>query len=359
VRTLHVEAGRHDYGGARQVAWLVEGLAARGHACVLAVPEGSALAARAWPAAVELAPLQMRGDLDLALVARLVRLMRRHRPAVVHLHSRRGADWLGGLAARLAGVPCVLTRRVDNPESRAVAALKYRLFDRVVAISAAVQSALENAGVPAGKLARVHSAVDAAAVASDCDRAAFRAAFELPADGPVLGMVAQFIPRKGHRLLLEALPRVLERHPATHVVLFGQGPLQDEVRRLAEAAGLAGRLRFAGFRAELPRLYACLDLLVHPASAEGLGVALLEAGAAGVPAVACRAGGVPEVVLDGESGLLVAPGDAAALAEAITRLLDSADLRTQYGAAARRHVASSFSVAAMVAGYEAIYGGLA
>ena len=358
MRTLHVEAGRHYYGGARQVRYLVEGLAARGHDCVLAAPEGGALVGLPWAPGVRLAPLPMGGDLDIGLIARLRDLIRDTAPDLVHLHSRRGADWLGGAAARLAGVPSVLTRRVDNPERRLVARLKYTLFDRVVAISAAVHGVLQDAGVPLEKLAIVRSAVDADGIATQCDRAAFRRAFDLPGRGAVLGMVAQFIPRKGHDLLLEALPAVLKRHPGVHVVLFGQVPLEVQERREAQRRGLAGCLRFAGFRPDMEALYCALDLLVHPAREEGLGVALLQAGAAGVPVVACRAGGIIEVVVHGQTGLLVAPGDAPGLAEAIGRLVASPALRQAMGAAARQRALAEFSVDAMVDGYLRVYAGL-
>jgi len=355
LRTLHVEAGRHYYGGARQVRYLVEGLAARGVECVLAVPPDSPLARMTWDARATVVPLAMGGDLDPGLALRLKRLIRSRSPDVVHLHSRRGADWLGGLAARLSGTPSVLTRRVDNPERPWVGALKYRLFDRVVAISGAVAQVLTASGLRETP-AIVHSAVDPASVATRCDGEAFRAGLDIPAGAPVIGMVAQFIPRKGHEAALDAFPGVLERHPDAHLVFFGRGPLEQALRERVARDGLAGRVRFAGFRDDMEALYACLDVLLHPAREEGLGVALLQAGAAGVPVVACRAGGIPEVVVDNETGLLVEPGDTGALAGAVCRLLASREERTAMGAAARRRVEEHFSVAGMVDAYLRIYG---
>jgi len=358
LRTLHVEAGRHYYGGPRQVRYLVEGLAARGVECVLAVPPDSPLARMTWHTGATVLPVAMGGDLDLGLALRLHRLIRSSSPDVVHLHSRRGADWLGGLAARLAGTPSVLTRRVDNPERPWVGALKYRLFDRVVAISDAVARALAASGLRETP-AVVHSAVDPASVATTCDREAFRAGLDIPAGAPVIGMVAQFIPRKGHEAALDAFAGVLGRHPEARLVFFGRGPLEADIRQQVARAGLEGRVRFAGFREDMEAVYACLDVLLHPASEEGLGVALLEAGAAGIPVVACRAGGVPEIVVDARTGLLVDPGDAGALAVALGRLLDSPEERRAMGAAAQRRVEAGFSVPAMVDAYLRIYGEVA
>ena len=354
MKILHVEAGRHLYGGARQVLYLLEGLQARGVDNILVCTNGSEIAARAAPFA-EVVEQPMRGDLDLGLIGRLRRLIGARRPDLVPLHSRRGADLLGGIAARLAGVPSVLSRRVDNPESRLAVALKYRLYAHVVTISDGIRDVLLGEGLAPHRVTCVHSAIDPAPWRQGCDREAFAREFELSPDAPVAGMVAQFIPRKGHQHLLDALPPVIARHPGLQVVLFGQGPLLDRMRAAVRAQGLADRVRLAGFRTDLERWLGCLDLLVHPAEMEGLGVSLLQAAAAGVPIIASRAGGMPEVVVDGRNGLLIDPGDVAALTAAIDRLLGDADLRRRMGEAGRALVDERFAVPVMVAGNLAVY----
>lgn len=143
------------------------------------------------------------------------------------------------------------------------------------------------------------------------------------------------------------------RHPAAQVVLLGRGPLQGTLQAAIDARGWRGRVHLLGFRDDLPRLLPCLDLLVHPAEREGLGVSLLQAAACGVPIVASAAGGMPEAVRD--NGLLVPPADVPALAHAITRLLDDPARRARMGVAGRRLMEQAFSVAAMVAGNVAVY----
>lgn len=355
MRILHIEGGAHLYGGAQQVLYLLEGLAAQGVENLLACRAGCALATQAAPWA-EVHGLPMGGDLDLLLLPRLLRLMRRTRPQLVHLHSRIGADVLGALAARRAGLPVVHTRRVDNPEPRLQAALKYRLHDRVIAISAGIAAVLRAAGVPPAKLRIVRSAVPATAFAAPADRHRTATRLGLPPDALLLGVVAQLIPRKGHAVLLDAAPTLLAAEPRLQLVCFGQGPLAAPLAaRIAADARLAGRVHLVGFRDDLPDLLGGLDLLVHPALMEGLGVALLQAAAAGVPIVASRVGGIPEAVADGETGLLVAPGDAAALAGACARLLADADLRRRLGQAGARRVRELFAPATMVAGNLAVY----
>ena len=354
MKILHVEAGKHLYGGARQVLYIVEGLAARGVTNLLACPAGSEMA-RQQPAGTRVVAMKMGGDGDIGMVTRLASLIRAEKPDLVHLHSRRGADTWGGLAARLAGVPCVLSRRVDNPESRLAVALKYRLYDHVITISEGIRQVLLSEGLAADKVSCVRSAVDATPYLAPVDRAAFCAEFGLPADALVAGVVAQLIPRKGHRYLLAALPALLARHPRLQVLIFGQGPLEAELRAEVEAAGLAGAVRFTGFRHDLPRWLGGLDLLVHPADMEGLGVSLLQASAAAVPIVTSRAGGLPEAVQDGVTGILCPPGDVAALTAAIDRLAGDAALRARYGAAGRARILAEFSIDAMVDGNLRVY----
>lgn len=354
MRVLHVEGGSRLYGGAQQVLYLLEGLAARGHANLLACPKGCALAAAASPFA-EVLGLPMRGDADVAMAWRLGGVISAVRPDLVHLHSRIGADVWGGIAARLAGVPVIHTRRVDNPEPRWLVAVKYRLHDRVVAISEGIGRVLLCEGLPPAKLRVVRSAVDWPRYAGPCDRPAVAARLGVPTDGLLVGVVAQLIPRKGHRFLLEALPPLISRYPRLRVLLFGQGPEEEALRRRIAETGLNDLVLLAGFRSDLDHILPCLDLLVHPATMEGLGVSLLQAASAGVPIIASDAGGIPEAVRDGENGLLVPPGDVAALGAALGRLLGDAELRRRLGEGGRAMMRREFSIDAMVEGNLAVY----
>ena len=351
---LHVEAGRHLYGGAQQVLYLMEGLKRRGVENRLACPPGAEIAAPAREHATVI-ELPMRGDLDIALIGRLRGCIADARADLVHLHSRRGADVLGGLAARRAGVPAVLSRRVDNPEPEWLCRWKYGLYERVIAISEAIRTVLLSQGVGSDRVVCVPSAVDATPWLAQPDQAAFRAEFDLPPDVPVIGMAAQFIARKGHEVLLAALPAVLERHPRCRVLLFGRGPLADKTRDEIARRGMRSHVRLAGFRDDLPRWLPCLSMLVHPASAEGLGVVLLQASASAIPVVACRAGGIPEAVLHDSTGLLVPPEQPSELATAILALLDDPERGQCLGAAGRQRVLDRHSVDAMVAGNLAVY----
>jgi glycosyltransferase involved in cell wall biosynthesis len=356
MKVLHVEAGMHLYGGALQVVFLLRGLRALGVDSVLACPQGSAIAQEAAPHA-QVVTMPMKGDLDMGLLGRLRALIRQIKPDVVHLHSRRGSDIWGALAGRLEGVPVVLSRRVDNPESKLVVKLKYKLYDEVVTISDGIRQVLLSEGVPPSKLHCVLSAVDTQQYRPDRSHLDwFRQTFGIAEHELTIGMVAQFIARKGHQTLLDALPRVLAQHPHTKVILFGQGPIHDDIAAQVQASPeLAQRVQLPGFRKDLDKILPCLDVLAHPAYMEGLGVSLLQAAACGVPLVGGRAGGIPEIVQPGLNGELITPGDTDALVTALTKLLDSSELRQRYGIAGRDWVEARFSITAMVKGNLAVY----
>lgn len=354
MRILHVEGGRHLYGGAQQVLYLLEGLQRRGIENLLVCRAGTDLARAAAPFATVRTP-PMRGDLDVLLPWRLGRTLRDWRPDLLHLHSRIGADVMGGIAARLAGVPAIYSRRQDNPERRWAVALKYQLHDRVVAISEGIGRMLLAEGLPREKLVCVRSAVDPRPWLDPCDEAWFRREWGLYSGAPVIGVVAQLIPRKGHRYLLGALPDLLREFPGLRVLFFGQGPEEGALRRRIAELGLDDVVTLAGFRSDIARILPCLTLLAHPAIREGLGVSLLQASCAAVPIVACRAGGIPEAVRDGVNGLLVPPGDVNALREGLRRLLGDPALAARLGRGGRELMLAEFSVEGMVEGNLAVY----
>lgn len=355
MRIAHIEAGRHLYGGAAQVRYLTDGLTRRGVDTAVLCASGSELAAAC--SAVRLVELPMRGELDVALLPRLVRELKRLQPDLVHVHSRRGADLYGGAAAALAGIPAVVTRRVDAVEPAAVMRFKYRPYRAVVALSLAIERQLSAAGIAAERVVRIPSAVDTERYRPDATaRARLLAAFGFGPDALAVGVVAQLIERKRHAWLFELLPQLVQRWPQLRVVCFGRGPLERTLRRRIAELGLQQHVVLVGFRTDVPELLPGLDLLAHPAEREGLGLALVEAASAGVPVVACATGGITDVVIDGETGALVPRDSAAAFRAALSALLADRDERLRMGVAARRHAERRFDTAALVAEHLSLYG---
>jgi len=358
IHIVHLETGRHLYGGARQVLLLMSGLMARGHRCTLVCPADSDIATAARQLGLTMSGMAAGGDLDVGLVWRLATRLRHIQPDLIHVHSRRGADTFGGMAARLAGLPGVLSRRVDSAERSVFSRLKYAQYQRIIAISSCIRDQLAALSVPASKLRLVRSAVTAENVAERVSDRAFVAEFGLSRQAFPMAVVAQLIPRKGHRVFLEVLARLRDEHPEIVAVLFGIGPLKVKIATEVRALGLEEQVRFAGYRPDLNRFIGHFKLLVHPAEREGLGVSVLEAQAAGVPVVGFRASGLVEAVADGKTGLLVSPGDVSALTAAIRRLIEDEEQRARYAAAGPVRIDNEFGVDAMIDGNLAVYRGL-
>ena len=355
MKVVHVETGRHLYGGAQQVIYLVRGLQNRGVDSTIVCPPGSAVDAAARRKDLSVHNIHCGGDLDIAFMFRLRKHLETARPDVVHCHSRRGADFLGGQAARLARIPAVISRRVDSRENRYLAKLRYAPFGKIIAISDNVAATLRDSSVDTNRVDIIRSAVASEAVADQSDGKARLQEFGLEENDIVAFIVAQFIERKGHRYMLQAMPRLCRAYPNFRLLLFGRGPLETELRELVAQLGVGDHVQFAGFRDDVDQLLRDADMLIHPALQEGLGVAMLKAAAAGLPVVAFDVAGAKEAVVPNQTGLLVKPADANGLLQAVTQLIENPSLQSELGLAGQARMRESFSIDEMAEKHIAIY----
>jgi len=350
---LHVESspglGGQEIRTLNEARWTAE----RGWRVLVAgQPEGRFLSG-AREAGLETRALAMERAWDLRAVARLVGLLRREGVSLVHTHSSVDG-WIGGLAGRAAGIPVVRTRHVSIPVRRGFNPVYTWLADRVVTSGEAIRRILLAAGVPAERVVAIPAGVDLAAFP-------FRArapetACALGLGSPVIGSVAMFRGSKGHAHLIDAFAAVRARHPGATLLLVGDGIRRGWVEGLAREAGLADAVVFTGFRRDVPALLGAMDCFVLASTrTEGVPQSLLQAFAAGVPVVASDIGGVPEVVVDGATGLLVQSQSAPALAAGIARVLDEPGAAEARAAAARAMVEGRFSHAAAMARLLALY----
>lgn len=354
MKILHLETGRHLYGGALQVAYLLQGLNDyKDCTNVLVCPKGSAIAEESKSHVDKLYAEFISGDLDLLFLFRLIRIIKKEQPDLIHLHSRRGADVLGGLAASFCRIKCVLTRRVDNPENSLFIKFKYKLYDQVITISQGIKQVLVDQGLAEKAITVVTSAVDLRQYRPrEVD---IKKRFRLPPDSFVIGVIAQLIERKGHRYLFQIAPDILSQFPYVRFLIFGKGPLEQKLKKQVDQLGLHDKVIFVGFVEGMEQVLPGLDLVVHLAYMEGLGVALIQAAACGVPVVAARAGGIPEIVRDGENGYLVPPKNAKALLEKISYLLLHPDTRQRFSQNGIKIAEAEFSIERMVGENHAIY----
>jgi len=298
-------------------------------------------------AGVPVTALRRAGWWDVAVLWRLYRHLRRARPDVLHSFLFL-ANLAAVMAGRFAGVPRVVVSLRCSYEAmlgrfwRRVARWSHWRADRVIVNSGATRREEVAAGFPPERLDHVPNGVRLAA-----DPAPERRALALP-EGPLVLSVGQLEAVKGQRYLIEAWPAVRAAVPNATLLLLGNGSLRAELEEWTRRTGVAASVHFLGFRElTLPYLLAC-DLLVQPSLTEGMPNSVLEAMAARRPVVATRTGGLPELVSDGETGILVPPADPQALAGAIVALLADSERRATMGEAAARRVREQFSVERMV-----------
>ena len=211
--------------------------------------------------------------------------------------------------------------------------------------------------IEADRIQVIRSAVDVTAFSrpENCDE--YLSEFGLGGDTVGIAAAGQLIARKGHSFLLQAVAEIVTRNAnrPVRLVIFGEGPLETELRAQAAQLGLGDVVQFAGFRDDLDRFIACFDIFAHPALQEGLGVAALKAAAASLPVIGFDAGGLREAVENNATGLLVAPEDSVALADALSSLIDDGELRERFGAAGRERMQKSFSIDTMAARHVTLY----
>ncbi|HEX6211965.1 MAG TPA: glycosyltransferase [Methylomirabilota bacterium] len=355
--SLHIDTAPTWRGGQNQVLLTVLGLRAAGHRAALVAHPSGALRARA-DEGLELVPLAPGHELDLKAAWRLARVLQRLRPDVVHAHDPHGvamASMALSMQTRPPVPPLVASRRVDfHLKRNSFSRWKYRQVDLFVAASDAIRQILIQDGVDPARVTTVHEGIDVDRVVR-LEPASIQAALWLPHEAPVVCNVAALVPHKGQRHLIDAAALVLPEVPDARFVILGEGPLRPALEHQVKHLHLEKHVFLPGFRTDVLSLVKSVDLFVMCSETEGLGTALLDAMAAGKACVGTRTGGIPEVIVDGDTGLLIPPRDPPALADAIARLLKAPELRGRMGERGLARVREHFSVERMVRGTLAAY----
>ncbi len=330
-------------------------------ACLRAV---GVLAPRAHALGVAVYSLAAPPGVRPGLALTLGRLARRLGASLLHSHNT-GALLYAAPAAAMSGLPLIHTehgRELPTPAPSAAVRTRRRALAAAERLALACATRLAAVAPPVAQVLapfgrkRPVVVVPNGVSMPELDgiaRAAAREALGLPANAVVVGTVGRLEPTKGPDVLLEAARHVLPPRPHVRLLFIGDGTLRETLESRVRTLGLAGRIRFAGFRSDGPRLVAGLDVVVLPSRSEGVPLALLEAMAAGRPVVATAVGGNPFAL--GDAGLLVPPDAPKPLAAAIARVLDDPALAAALGARARARAEARFSERAMAAAYMALY----
>ena len=356
--SLHIDTARSWRGGQNQVLVTVLGLRAAGHRAMLVAHPDGALRRRAEEG-LELLPLTPRTEMDLSAAWRLSRAIKELRPDIIHAHDPHGVAMAAialSMSTQPKRAPLVAARRVDfRLRGNALSRWKYDQVDCFICSSDAIRKILLADGVPEHRAITVHEGIDLGRVAA-APPAPLHEELWLPHGAPIVGNVAALVPHKGQRHFIDAAALVLREVPDARFVIAGEGELRETLAHQIKHLNLEKHVILAGFRPDVLSLHQAFDIFVMSSITEGLGTSLLDAMAAGRPIVATTAGGMPEVVQDGTTGILVPPRDPHAMADAIIRLLKDEGLRKQMGAAGLSLVNARFSAERMVADTLAAYG---
>ena len=364
---LHLLTSR-VFGGAEEHALsILTAMSSHGFEPCLAAPDAliAAMEPRLSAAGVKCLPLEFSSKLDVLTGARLLRFIRRENIAILHCHLFT-ASFFGAGIARMAGVGAVL-ETCHGPEvwrmGKGLRASFWvdrqigRLVDKYIAVShAAERHLVRNKRVPKNKIRVIHNGrdLDRFASASPNRRLATRAALGLT-DEPTLLAMARLDEQKGHRHLIDAIAIAAEKRPNLVTLLAGEGPLEHSLRAQCARLGLGDRVRFLGYRRDVPELLEAADVVVLPSLYEGLPLVAIEALAAGRPMVATEVDGTPEVVIHEQTGLLVPAANPVALAAAIERLLDDPALAARLASEGRKFVRENFAVQQQIEQTAALY----
>jgi glycosyltransferase involved in cell wall biosynthesis len=298
----------------------------------------------------------LRHKYDLRVWPRLTGLLRRRKiDAVITVGAGDKMLW-GRLAAWRAGVPVVVSALHSTGWPDCVGRLNRMLTPLTDAFIAVAGShgrfLIEHTGFPAKKVVVIPNGVDTQRFAPISDTSTVRGGLGIDANALVVGIVAALRPEKNHKLFLQMAQRVAARRPDARFLIIGDGPCRGQLERRTIELNIASQVQFLGMRDDVPRLLAAMDVFALSSVIEANPMSILEAMSVGRPVVATNVGSIHEAVIEGETGFLVSPGDAAQLTERVLQLLDDPRKRAAMGSLARCEVVERWSVEAMVSGYE-------
>lgn len=359
-KILHICKMTGVAGTENHLLTLLPGLKARGldiHLLVLVEPDRpmDEYAARMTALGVPAEQMIIHRNVDVNLFSRLSKYIQKGGYDAVHTHLIH-ADLHGIIGARRAGVKTIFTTGHNDDPFRRTLSIRllqrfiWRRVTRGIAISEAIrQYMIKVEGAPFNKAVTIHYGLDLSKQhIGDGARSMIRTELGLPPQAPVFGSVCRLIEQKGLSDGLRAFWQVSRQSSEAHYVIIGDGPLRDELRQEVEGYGIGHRVHFLGWRSDAAQLMAGFDALIVPSRWEGFGLVLLEGMAAKLPIVATKVSALPEIVVDGETGFLVPPGDVQALSQAMIDICEYPAQAHEMGLAGRKRLEEKFSAETMI-----------
>lgn len=355
MHILHTEWSDGAGGQERRILSESVGMQNRGHRITIATGANCWIAgeARRLGLAVEICP--MRGKADFKAIRALVSFCRREHVDVIHTHS--GIDsWVGGIAAKFAKVPAVRTRHLFLPLKYNPVNFVHYLFDRFFALGETMRRMLvDECGFPAEKVLNIPTGIDFSTFVPRFSRQESRSALGVGDGVFVVLTVAVIRGVKRHDVALRAFKLLHGQYANSLFLIAGEGPMRREMEQLSAELGLADSVRFLGHRTDIADLLHASDVMLLTSRSEAQSQALTQSIGLGVPVVATAVGGVPEVVLHEQTGLLVPPDDPSATAEALLRIANDPAFAKSLGELGKQHALRHYSLTAMLDKTEAVY----
>jgi len=350
MRICHIITGLEMGGAERLVLDIAGKTAAMGHPCTICVLWGDAGLLEDRPAEnIEVIRLRRKIKWNPFLVWTLYRVLKQMMPDIVHTHLIH-ATLLGRLAARWAGVPVIVTTEHNTSNWQVKYGFLHWIYrwtarwnTKIFAVSDAVMERMVRIGrIVEESIQVLYNGIDVRAFDKNRNRMDKRLKTAM---SPVIGTVGRLDPRKGHRYLIEASVDIIRQYPEASILIIGSGKMESSLKQVASSLGLSERnIRFLGVLKNTSEVLQSMDVFVLPSVEEGLGIAILEAMAAGVPVVATSVGGIPEIVTHGETGVLVAPKNPKMLADAVMDLLAHPDKADRLRQNAKSMVMKKFDI---------------
>lgn len=355
MRILHTEWSDGWGGQERRILLEAQGMQARGHRVWIAARPSCWIVEAARKLGIEVVTLPMRGRFDPAAIWHLYRFMRKQHVDIVHTHS--GIDsWLGSFAGKLAGVPIVRTRHLFLPLKRSGLNFVHYLTDCVFSLGETMRTMLvKECGFPQEKVVSIPTGIDFARFQPSRAREAVREELGIPPEAFFVLIVGVIRGVKKHDVALRAFRKVIDQNPNVRLALAGDGPMRQEIEQLAKHLELGDKMLFLGHRDDVADLMGAADVLLLTSRSEAQSQALTQGAGLGLPIVATRVGGVPEVVLHEETGLLAAPGDEPAITNALLRMAENRAWAKSLGERGKMHALSNYSLEGMLRRTEQAY----
>lgn len=345
IRILHITNETGWRGGENQLYQLLKQQRQLGHSAALAAPSGSIIAEKCLQTGAKVFSLQQRSDIDMFAAWELSHIIQTHECDLIHAHTGR-SHAIAALANRFNQIkkPIIVSRRVSfNLKNSFLNRLKYKSANQFIPISNASKVPLLSLGIKENVITIIPDGIDTERFENE-NINDIRKEFGISKDAFVIGNVAHCEPNKNQKMILSAAPKILEANTNAHFVIVGSGPELEQLKHQANKLGIQKQVTFAGFRNDIENFYPAFDCYVITSLEEGLCSSILEAQYCGVPVVATKAGGIPEIIGDSETGILVDINNEDALVQGIMQIMNEQEFAKNIGQAGRESVLQNHSI---------------